>query len=327
MTVLILSSLTAIVVSFLCSMMEAVLLSTNKVKLETDKQKGLPYALTMDKLRKNINRPIAAILILNTIAHTAGATIAGGAFSEVYGDRWIWLFSILFTFVILFGTELLPKFYGVAHAGNLATVIAKPLYWLTVILRPLVVVTELFARLLVSKKTANPEFSLEDIQSIVKVAESENLISKAQQDIMVKTSHLKRRKIDEIMLPIQDVIFFNQDIPAEKYFDLAEKHLHTRYPVSTSNSPQDIIGYFNFKEIALARDNLLTQNLRKFIRPIHFANRNTSISRLLQELNSKRYHLAIVKDEDGKNIGMITLEDIVEEIVGEIEDEFDVQQT
>lgn len=116
MIIFLISSLVAIIVSFLCSLIEAALLSLNSVKIETDKQKGLKYAIVLDKLKGNINRPIAAILILNTVAHTGGATIAGSAFDEIYGDELIWIFSVIFTIVILFGTEILPKVIEIGRA-------------------------------------------------------------------------------------------------------------------------------------------------------------------------------------------------------------------
>lgn len=323
MTVFLISALVAIVVSFLCSLTEAVLLSLNSVKIETDKAKGMKYAITLDKLKRNINRPIAAILILNTVAHTGGATIAGSAFDEIYGDEWIWVFSVVFTIVILFGTEILPKVIGVSSSATLSKFIAKPLDLTIRILYPLIMITELFNKLIVKRKEVSARYSLEDIQTIAKVAQVENIISKDQEEMIVKTSTLKSRKIEEVMLPMSEVIFFPEAIGIEEYFDLAEKHLHTRYPVSKSNSPQDIIGYLNFKEIALQKDNITSDSLKKFIRPILFVKHNKSIIQVLKELNVKRYHLAFVKNEHGENVGMVTLEDIVEEIVGEITDEFD----
>ena len=323
MTIFLISSLVAIVVSFLCSLTEATLLSLNSVKIETDKQKGLTYAIVLDKLKGNINRPIAAILILNTVAHTGGATIAGSAFDEIYGDEWIWVFSVLFTIVILFGTEILPKVIGVSNSEKLAKYIALPLNITIKVLYPLIYLTDLFNKLLVKKKDSTVKYSLEDIQTIAKVAQVENIINKDQEDIIIKTSNLKRRKIEEVMLPISEVIYFPETIGIDDYFDLAEKHLHTRYPVSRTDSPQDIFGYLNLKEIALQRDNITADNLQKFIRPILFVKKTQSIIQVLKDLNTKRYHLAIVENEKGEFKGLVTLEDIVEEIVGEIADEFD----
>ncbi len=119
MTLFIISTLVVIIVSFICSMSEATLLSVNNVSLETDRKKGLSYAIILSKLKSNINRPIAAILILNTIANTGGATFAGSAFAELYGSEWMWIYSTVFTIVVLFGTEILPKVIGVTHADVL----------------------------------------------------------------------------------------------------------------------------------------------------------------------------------------------------------------
>lgn len=323
MTIFLISSLVAIVVSFFCSLTEAALLSMNSVKIETDKQKGLKYAIVLDRLKNNINRPIAAILILNTIAHTGGATIAGSAFDEIYGDEWIWVFSVIFTIVILFGTEILPKVIGVSNSDTLLKYIAVPLDITIKVLYPLIYLTDLFNRLILKKKDKTAKYSLEDIQTIAKVAKLENIINKDQEDIIIKTSNLKSRKIDEVMLPIAEVIYFPENIGIEDFFDLSEKHLHTRYPVSRTDSPKDISGYLNFKEIALQRDNLSTDSLKKFIRPILFVKNHQSIIQVLKNLNTKKYHLAIVTNENGEFKGMVTLEDIVEEIVGEITDEFD----
>lgn len=323
MTLFLISSLVAIVVSFLCSLAEATLLSLNSVKIETDKQKGLKYAVVLDKLKGNINRPIAAILILNTVAHTGGATIAGSAFDEIYGDEWVWAFSVVLTIVILFGTEILPKVIGVSNSESLSKYIAVPLNITIKILYPLIYLTDLFNRLIVKKKDKTARYSLEDIQTIAKVAQVENIINKDQEDIIIKTSNLKSRKIDEVMLPVSEVIYFPETISIDDFFSLAERHLHTRYPVSRTDSPQDIFGYLNFKEIALQRDNLSAGSLRKFIRPILFVKNTQSIIQVLKDLNTKRYHLAIVENDKGAFKGMVTLEDIVEEIVGEITDEFD----
>lgn len=323
MTIFLISSLVAIIVSFLCSLTEAALLSINTLKIERDKQKGINYAIVLDKLKGNINRPIAAILILNTTAHTGGATIAGSAFDEIYGDEWIWLFSVVFTIVILFGTEILPKVIGVSNSDTLSKYIAVPLDITIKVLYPFIYLTDLFNRLILKKKDKVAKYSLEDIQTIAKVAQVENIINKDQEDIIIKASKLKTRKIDEVMLPISDVIYFPETIGINDFFDYSEKHLHTRYPVSRSDSPQDIFGYLNFKEIALQRDNLFTDGLQKFIRPILTVKNNLSIIQVLKDLNTKRYHLAVVENENGDFIGMVTLEDIVEEIVGEITDEFD----
>jgi putative hemolysin len=323
MTLFIVSTLVVIIVSFVCSMSEATLLSVNNVRLETDRAKGLSYAIILSKLKSNINRPIAGILILNTIANTGGATFAGSAFAEVYGSEWMWLYSAAFTCIVLFGTEILPKVVGVTYADHLAKLLARPLAITLRILYPILVVTEFFSKMITGKKKKGTSYTIDDIQTIAEVAQLENIIDPHQQKIIVKTSHLKNRVVEEIMLPISKMVFLPQTIQSDAYFTIAERHLHTRYPVSKTDSHQDLVGYLNLKEIALQKEELLIGGLEKFIRPLLFVPNNTPLISLLKEFSAKHNHIAIVRNDQGENIGMITLEDVVEEVVGEIKDEFD----
>ena len=146
MTLFILACVTVVAVSFFCSLLEASLLSLDDLHLETKRREGHSYAAIWQHLKRRIDRPIAAILILNTVAHTGGATVAGGAFDAIYGDDWIWLFSLVFTVVVLICTEIIPKVIGVNFAEQLAALLARPLATLTAALTPLIVLTDLVAR-------------------------------------------------------------------------------------------------------------------------------------------------------------------------------------
>lgn len=323
MTTFIVSSLLAVVVSLLCSLSEAVLLTVNSIKLETDRNKGITYAKVLSKLTLNINQPISAILILNTIAHTGGATVAGNAFGDLYGGDNLWIFSIVFTIVILFFTEILPKVLGVAHADRLAPIIAKPLFISVKLLYPIVWISEKFSNLLTGGSKKKTTYSVDDIHTIARAAQVENVIDRQQEKIIIQTSALRRRTLEEIMLPIDRLIFIPENISYDEYYAIAEKYLHTRYPVSKTQSPQDLIGYLNLKEISLQKEDLLKDGLTRFIRPLLFVRKDMTVAALLRQFILRKNHLAIVRDDQGKNIGMLTLEDLVEEVVGDIRDEFD----
>lgn len=323
MTTFIVSSLLAVVVSLLCSLSEAVLLTVNSIKLETDRNKGITYAKVLSKLTLNINRPISAILILNTIAHTGGATVAGNAFGDLYGGDNLWIFSIVFTVVILFFTEIFPKVLGVAHADRLAPIIARPLFISVKLLYPIVWILEKFSNILTGGSKKKTTYSVDDIHTIARAAQVENVIDRQQEKIIIQTSALRRRTLEEIMLPIDRLIFIPENISYDEYYAIAEKHLHTRYPVSKTQSPQELIGYLNLKEISLQKEELLKDGLTKFIRPLLFVPKDMTVAALLRQFILRKNHLAIVRDEQGKNIGMLTLEDLVEEVVGDIRDEFD----
>src|SRR5690606_15752128 len=128
------------------------------------------------------------------------------------------------------------------------------------------------------KKTS---YSIEDLQTITQVARLENIIDRQQENIIIKTSSLKKRTVEEIMLPMSKVIFIPENIQFDEYFTIAEKYLHTRYPVSKTGSPQDLTGYLNLKEISIQKEELLTAGLSRFIRPLLFINRTMSLAALL----------------------------------------------
>jgi len=119
-SVLVISATIAVVVSFLCSLAEALLLGLNPLTLNRLQNTRPRAADSWRRLKRNVARPITAVLVLNTVAHTGGATVAGGAFAEIYGEHNIWIFSVLFTLIILFGTEILPKIIGVTFRNHLA---------------------------------------------------------------------------------------------------------------------------------------------------------------------------------------------------------------
>ncbi|MCK6621604.1 MAG: HlyC/CorC family transporter [Calditrichaceae bacterium] len=323
MVIFLISSLTAIVVSFLCSLAEAVLLSLNPIRLETLNKQGHTFARAWIDMKHNIGRPIAAILILNTIAHTGGATIAGGAFDEVYGDEWLWLFSVLFTIVILFGTEIIPKVIGVAYNEKLAPWIAPVLRFSITLFRPVIYFSELISRL-VEKDQRQAVWSRADIETIARVAKTHNIIEAEQESVILNAVKLRETKVESVMIPRERIIFLRTDLTPEANFEIARNNFHTRYPISQNDSVDGIIGYINFKEIIASMKKTGEYQIEQLIRPILNVTPDINLNKMLKLFIGYRHHLAVVKDAKVRVIGLVTLEDVVEEIVGEIEDEFDV---
>lgn len=322
MTVFVMSCTIAIVVSFLCSLAETVLLSLNPIRLETLKQQGKAYAGAFLGMRQNIGRPIAAILILNTIAHTGGATVAGGEFDELYGDKFLWLFSSIFTLIILFGTEIIPKVIGVAHNERLAPWLAPVLRFSMVLLKPIIFLTELVSRIFEGKGVQS-RITVQDIRTLAHVAKSEGVLETEQEQIILNVTKLRETNVQSIMIPREWIIFLKTHDPIESNFEVAKNNLHTRYPISESDSVDGIFGYVNFKELAMSQPHLSQLGIDRFIRPTLFVSGETNLNTMLKLFIAKRHHLAIVKDMSGIK-GMVTLEDVIEEIAGDIEDEFDL---
>lgn len=325
MTIFIVSCTVAIVVSFLCSVAEAVLLSLSPVRLETLKKQGKRYAAGWLDLRRNVDRPIAAILILNTIAHTGGATVAGSAFDEIWGDRHIWIFSVVFTFVVLFGTEIAPKVLGVAYSQRLAPLILLPLQWAITLLKPVIVITDQFSKLI--RNTRDPsgsEVDAADIVTLAQLAKSRSLIDQSQENIIINAAKLTTVSVGQAMLPRNDMVFFRLDRSTDENLLLARQSLHTRYPVSETSDVDGICAYVNFKEIFAIEPRDRIPELHAYLRRALFVRPTDKLNEVLRLFIARKTHLAIVREDGGSVQGMITLEDVLDEIVGEIEDDLDV---
>ena len=323
MLVFIIASVVAVAVSGLCSVLEAMLLSLDDIHLETRRQAGHRYAQVWQLLRKRIDRPIAAILILNTIAHTGGATIAGGAFDEVYGAEWLWVFSVVFTIVVLLGTEIIPKVIGVNYAQQLAPVMAPVLSLMTKVLTPIIALTEWISRPFKRAEHEGGSLSIADIRTMAGLARNKSLIGKEEEKIIINATKLRQVVISSVMVTPENFVMFDSRLSNIENFETAASSMHTRYPVSDDGTADGIIGYVNFKEVVAMMPSRKEAQIVPFIRPLHRLRASSSVNEALRSLLGRRQHMALVDNEEGKVVGLVTLEDVLEEIVGDLTDEFD----
>jgi CBS domain containing-hemolysin-like protein len=322
MTILIISTLGAILISGICSIAEATLLSLNPIRLETLKQQGKAYAATLLRMREQVDRPIAAILILNTIANTGGAVVAGGAFDAVYGSQWLWLFTLIFALLILYISEIIPKIAGVVFNERLAPIVAWFLVGAVAVLFPLIVFTEAIARRIRRGAATEERVDAGDVRTIARLARLNNAIGSEQERIITNAMKLRETTVRTVMLPREQIVFFQSDLSIEENLTIARRELHTRYPISRSGSVDDIVGYINFKELALVPEDERGP-LERYLRPLINVGPDMPISMLMQRLTNGRHHIALVRDSDQQVLGLVTLEDVIEEVLGDIEDEFD----
>ncbi|MDD5040680.1 MAG: CNNM domain-containing protein [Candidatus Omnitrophica bacterium] len=325
MYIFIISCSVAVIVSFFCSLAEAVFLSLNPVRMETLKREGKGYAGLWLSMRKNMGRPIAAILILNTVAHTGGATVAGGAFAETYGEEWIWLFSILFTIVILLGTEILPKVLGVSYNEKLVPFIAPVLKIAIIFMGPFIWVSEAFSNLFIRKKGQAAGVTIEDIRTIAQMAKTENLIGTRQESIIVNVARLKNITMGSIMIPAEAISMIPVGLSLTEALVRAHLDMHTRFPVcSQDDNAQSITGYVNLKDIIYTLHiNPADPGLKAIVRPIKSFDVDMNVLTVMEEMMQEGLHIGVVKEGDGVISGMVTLEDILEQVVGQILDEYD----
>jgi len=325
MIVFVSSVLVALVVSSFCSLMEAVLLSLTPSQVAELSTRHPGLGGIWRGFKANIERPIAVILILNTAAHTIGASVAGSQFDDLFGDQWIWLFSILFTFAMLQYTEILPKTLGVHFNRTLAVWIAQPLFLAIRVFTPLIHVLHVLNRPFEGRRRQQRRPpTLEEITSLAAMARIAKEIGAHQERIIQGAARLSEKRLREVMLPMDQVAVLSTSQSLADAIVTAHIDAHTRFPVCKDGNRDRVVGYVNFKEmIYYMRMNPRDPSLAGVIRPIHFANPETSASDLLKTFIDQHEHIAVVRDAADRSLGLVTLEDLVEELVGELEDEFD----
>ncbi len=313
MALFIISSIAAIVISFLCSLAEALLLSFNPLTLHRLEQTRPRSAASWRRLKQNIAHPITAILVLNTVAHTGGATVAGGAFAEIWGEGRIWIFSVLFTIIILLLTEIFPKIIGVTFRNQLAPYSGPILETVTIVLRPFVLMSEFIFRRLTSEQDSE-QITTADLITLASLARSGKAINLEQENIIVNVVRLGHTLVSHAMIPADRIQFIKAGASPESILALARESGHTRYPVSRSNEAKDIFAYIQIKR-AISSAEPAGDSLAAKPRTLHTVNRHDSLMTTLNSMLRNKEHLLSVVDDRNRCVGIVTLEDIAGELL------------
>ncbi|MDJ0919183.1 MAG: hemolysin family protein [Woeseiaceae bacterium] len=313
-----------LVVSFLCSIFESVLLSVTRPQIEKLTHDGRRSGALLRNFKENIDVPIAAILILNTAAHTVGASVAGASYANVFDAGTLWLFTIIFTLAVLLFTEIIPKTLGVSYAPRLATPVAHGIRWLTILLHPLVVVSERISRSLRAGSDV-PVTSPEEIRLLASLGRSEGVVGNRTAGMIVGATHLADLKASDVTLPREEVQFLSGTMSRDEALALVRETGHSRFPYTPTGELDDVTGVVLVKELLhwkLAYDSETVdwESLRKDALVVP---ESLSLIRLLRSFQESHRHMAIIVDEYGGVKGIATMEDVLEEIVGEIYDESD----
>lgn len=323
MTELILAVGFVIVVSAGCSMFEAVLYSVPLRHLETMVLSKKKSGIVLKKLRKNVDKPITAILTLNTISNTAGAAIAGAMAARLFGNEWVAYFSVCFTLAILIFSEVIPKTAGVVYARQLAPFVAYPLSWLVLLMKPVILLISLLTGI-ISRNKPDDSVSPDEIKIMAQASLRTGSIERYQEMVIANVLSLGNRYIKDVMTPRTVVFSLNQNLTVAEAYSETKQWEHSRIPVY-DKGPEDIVGIVLTKELfkALAedRENLTMKDL---MRPVRFVVEAARLNNVLMDFINTREKLFAVIDEYGGLSGVVSLEDILEDILGrEILDEFD----
>ncbi|MFU8819687.1 MAG: hemolysin family protein [Desulfurivibrio sp.] len=324
LTQLILAVGFALVVSALCSVFEAVLYSVPQSRVELLAQRRYSGKV-LKRLKKEIHKPITAILTLNTIANTAGAAVAGAAAAVVFGEQHLVWFFAAFTVSILLFSEILPKTLGIAYCKVLAPWIAIPLDWLVKLLAPAVWMIHGITHWLGSGRDEEVLVSAKEVAAFAAISQKAGAIDAQEASVITNILELRHKRVREAMTPRTVTFTLDAELTVNQAREFEKKwNFHSRVPVY-DQEPDNIVGIVLRKDVLLSaaadRDQV---KLRELMHPIHFVPESARLTKVLLNFFELRRHLFAVVDEYGGFTGVISLEDVIEEIVGrEIIDESD----
>ena len=325
MTALLAYFFTAIVLSFLCSLLESVLLSVSIAHVSVIEKEGKSSGRIMAELKENINRPLAAILTVNTIANTIGAAGVGAQTHVVLGNEWVAISSGILTFAILIFSEIIPKTIGAIYSKSLVSFSAYTIRALMVIAWPFVVLSETMSSLMNNGDNGGEsKATREELLAMAEISEDEGEIDEQEGDIIENLIKLDDMPVEDIMTP-RSVIF------ALKQSDTVGEVVNKHSPIAFSRIPifekdlDNIVGIVNrytlVNKQAEDQFNIIMKNIMK---PIQSIVEKTSVSDVLDLFVKKREQMFFVTDDFGTTTGLITLEDAIETLLGvEIVDEHD----
>lgn len=312
----------SILISGLCSTLEATLLSTPLSYITGLEEQGIKGAERLKKLKQNSDRPISAILCLNTIANTVGASIVGSLVYEVYGDALVGVFSTIFTFCILILSEIIPKTIGASYWRSLAIPASSVINLMIVITFPLVWILERLQKL-ISSRSEQVSVSREDISAMVSVATEEEVIEKEEKKMIQNLLKLDEVTAHEIMTPSVVVEMAPSNMTIREFYD--SDNTHSRILVYDEENDEYILGYVLRQEVLekMAEDKF-TATLNDILRPVLHFKEEDSVSDIWEVLLEKKEHISVILDEYGSLRGIVTMEDVIETMLGhEIVDEKD----
>ena len=333
MTLLLVFFFFSIIASFLCSIWEAVLLSVTPSYINTKVQEGSSTGKVIEEFKNDIDRPLSAILTLNTIAHTVGAIGVGIQSGELYGETYYDLLGLsislesiiagLMTLAILILSEIIPKTIGANYWRKLTPWTVKSIQVLLIILFPLVWLSQLITKSL-KKQDVKSVFSRADIVAMANVSKETGVIKESESKVIKNLLSLDTLTVHDIMTPRSVLVMADQNTTLQEFYDNNKPFRFSRIPIYKELN-DNITGFF-LKDDLLQHmlDGANEDPVSTLKRDITIVHEYKVLSEVLKRLTDQKEHIAVVVDDYGSVVGLVTMEDVLETVLGfEITDESD----
>jgi len=319
----------SLVLAALAASAETSLTSISRVRLRTLVEQKVPQAIVVERLHRDPNAYLSTILIFNTVAIIMASSAATLLAIRLYQDRVPeWLVSLVLSLAVLVLCEITPKTISLQRAERVALRMARLVSGATWVMRPVVFVltaiTRLILRMLGGKtQVRGPFVTEEELKMLVSVGEEEGVLEEEEREMIHGIFEMGDMRVRELMVPRTDLVAIEVNEPVEKAVDLVTKHGHTRIPVYDGNLDH-IVGVLYAKDLLRAVVRGEQKTLREIARKPYLTPESNKVQDVLRDLRKNRVHMAIVVDEYGGTAGAVTIEDILEESVGPIQDEYDI---
>ena len=307
---------------------ETALMAISKLRLEHVAETMPVRAKLVKRVLKKPERLIGTILLGNNLVNVAMASLATALAIALWGERGIIYVTVVLTFTILIFAEITPKVYAKYFNERVSFLTAPVLNVIMIFFNPLVMVIIFITNKILYfvgvdvTKIKSPLFTEAEVLTCIRVASDEGAISSEEQKMLARIFTLNDKTVGEVMVPREKITVLPIDTPKNEIVKTILKTGHTRFPVSQGKN-SDIVGFIHSKDFFKLISAKKPLSIRKIMRPPYFVPADKKIDVQLRSFKAKRLHQAIVLDSGGKVVGLVTLEDILEELVGSIRDEHD----
>ncbi|UOF02848.1 CNNM domain-containing protein [Bdellovibrio reynosensis] len=323
MTLILVLFLLTIGISFLCSMLEAVLLSSTSAYIGVLVKENRRSAKLLEHLKENLDRPISAILTLNTVSHTMGSAAIAYQIQVQYGEEAVTIASFVLTFLILILSEIIPKSIGAAHWKALVPFAAYTIQLMIILLYPLVIMSEWLGKLF-QKTSEDPEVTREEILMTAEMGVEEGTLKGKESNIIKNLLMLDKIYVSDIMTPRSVFFALDKELTVEEVFAKYKPLRFSRIPVYSHNLDNIIGMTYRYKIHEALSNDQHDKKVGDMVSPISSIPERMTVSQVLDFFIKEKEHIALAVDEYGVVAGLVSLEDAVETLLGvEIVDELD----
>ncbi len=308
------------------SSMETALVTINPMRLRTMIDEGVRKARILDKVLNKRSKMLSAILIANNVVNLSASSLATTLALDAFGDVYVSLATGILTVLVLIFGEITPKNLATCHAEKMALFYAPFTLAMMTVLTPIIIIINFFGNGLLRLLSSDPDAKREcitesELRTIVSVSQEEGVIEEEEQKMINNVVDFGDSYARDVMIPRIDMIAVPEDISYKELLEIFRENMFTRMPVYDENT-DNIIGIINMKDLLFipSQENF---EIKPYMREAYFTYEFKRTSELFMEMRQKSLSIAIVLDEYGATAGLVTLEDLLEEIVGEIRDEYD----